>query len=136
MLGRLAFVVAGLLVAPAVARAFTIESPTPTGAPCHERISTTAVTAVPFPADVPMPPADDDFRRLAASVPFTVPDAARADPRVLALLIGVRSPDTDDLAVTDLDRLGTLHGDPALQMQHCLRAPGDDFAAGDATALA
>ncbi len=118
----------------APARAFTIESPV-FGA-CHEHITLAALARAPFAPDVPTVPADDAQRRLASALPFTVPAAAASDPRVVALLIGVREADVGALAATDLDRLATVHGDPATQPSDCLRSPADDGVAGDARALA
>lgn len=134
---RLAFVVLLALVVlsdGSRARAFTIESPI--GEACHEHITGAALARAPFGADVPLVPADETQRRLASALPFSVPPAAQADPRIVATWIGVREADTGALAVTDLDRLASVHGDPSTQASDCLRRPEDDFVAGDASALA
>src|SRR5579883_1494664 len=121
-----------LLAAPAPALAFTVESSLTE--PCHERITLAALALAGWPDGAKPPPPTDEDGRLADDVPFTAPEDAR-DPWSLALQIGVRYNDLHDAAPDDFQALVFIHGDPALQREHCLRAPDDDWNIGDETAL-
>ena len=55
----------------------------------------------------------------------------------VSILIGVRSPDTEGHAVTNLSSLRQIHADPSAEGQyaHALRGPDDDGAKGDEAAV-
>jgi hypothetical protein len=98
---------------------------------CHERITLEAAEAAGLR---PTRPVTRDDHALHAALPFFVPEPW--DRATLSLLIGVREPDFHGAAAHDLVALAAVHLSPTHQHEHCLRGPGDDGAAGDATALA
>ena len=56
---------------------------------------------------------------------------------LISILVGVRSPDTEGHATTNLARLRQIHGDPdpAGQYAHALRGAHDDGPEGDVAAI-
>jgi hypothetical protein len=127
--------VAGALVlaAPAAARAYTFESPISRG--CHEEITTRALRTTRLEGLSPTLAPDAEERALIDDVPFHVEPDLR-DLAGTTLLLAVRDNDLDGKGISDLDSLAAIHGDPATQEKHCLRAPGDDGDGGSAAALA
>src|SRR5439155_1678833 len=94
-----------------------------------------ALSKAGWPDGARPPPIVDEVRRIADDLPFQVPDDRR-DAWAIALLIGVRDNDLRGEATNDLPALAAVHGDPAHQADHCLRAPADDGSEGDVSALA
>ncbi len=108
--------------------------------PCHERMTLYAYQnyLLDFSAEqVPIPPSEA-WAQLADSLidEFDL-DAYSPHQRVvvLTMLVGARAPDTDGHAILDLVNTRQLHASPDLQYAHCLRAPEDDGALGDAQAV-
>lgn len=131
MLSRVRWLLLGsLIVAPAPAVAFQIE--TPITSSCHEDITREAAAAVGFPNFDQAPTATDDQRRAMNDLVFTLP---HRDPWTLALLIGVRSNDLEDNAPTEIGSLIHVHDDPTKQDVHCIRREIDDGPEGDVGAL-
>ncbi|HEU4533813.1 MAG TPA: hypothetical protein VFS00_06830, partial [Polyangiaceae bacterium] len=107
------------------------------GDPCHERITWWALRQVrtdlgPVTAS---PPANDEDEALADDLTFRVPSDV-SDRAGLALLLGVRDNDLKGLGGRDADSLTFIHGDPDLQLEHCLRRPEHDEPGGSEAALA
>jgi hypothetical protein len=126
-----AALVGGLLLLPASAEAFEIETSTTSG--CHEQVTGDAIAAAGWPGGAAPPAPSETDERIMDDVPFSLP--AR-DPWTLALLIGVRHNDIGGANPFDLPALSRIHNDPALQPEHCLRRRQDDGEAGDGSALA
>ena len=118
---------------------------------CHERISRSALQqALPSfaPGGLVALPTSRAWTRLADGIQR---DTARDDTHAVfskfsedsfrllfvSLVIGVRSPDTEGHAVTNLTRLREIHADPSPEGQyaHALRGPKDDGALGDEIAV-
>jgi hypothetical protein len=117
----------------ASAHGYTVHSPFTTG--CHELITEEALRAVRAGGLAPMLPArDDNERALLADLPFELPPDMN-DMGSAALLLGVRKPDVLDHSILDISNLPLVHGDPARQDDHCLRAPADDDPGGVAAAM-
>lgn len=116
--------------APRAALAFTVESPVTHG--CHEAMSRAALGAAGWPGGLAPPALSEEERRLVRDLPLGEVD----DPLTLALLVGARHPDLQGLRETDLWGLAEVHGDPAHQAEHCLRALDHDDVGGDPAALA
>lgn len=121
-----------LLVAPSAA-AFSYETPASKG--CHEEITGEALRAVRSEGRAPPLAFARDERALAEDVPFTIPGGLN-DLGGVTLIIGVRDNDLRGRGPADLETVATLHGDDALQQQHCLRRAGQDGAAGNTAAVA
>jgi uncharacterized protein (TIGR03382 family) len=120
-----------LLLVPAAAYAFEIE--TPVSERCHEKLTLDAAANAVFPNFSQAPVPTDEQRRAMNDLVFDLP---RRDPWTLALLIGVRSNDLEDRAPTDTAGLIHVHDDPDKQDEHCIRRGDDDGVAGNASALA
>ncbi|MCP4133069.1 MAG: hypothetical protein GY754_19035 [bacterium] len=54
---------------------------------------------------------------------------------IFSLLMGVRSNDTDGHSVLNINALRSIHVKPEGQYEHFLRAPTDDYSAGDINAI-
>lgn len=114
------------------AGAFQIESVATTN--CHERITMDAVEAAGWPNGQQPPPMSHDDEVLIDDVPFFMRQAVRNRWGV-AVLIGVRNNDITDSDPTDLPELASLHNDPELQPEHCLRRRPHDYQPGNQQAL-
>jgi uncharacterized protein (TIGR03382 family) len=133
-----ALLLCGLLCAAPRAQAFALR--TAFTDPCHESIALYAWSRylVDLPLeDVPLPPAGawralaDELARTYALSPET--DAERLV--LLSLLLGVRAPDSEGYALTDLENIRVVHAHPDAQSPHALRRVEDDGPAGNAAAL-
>ncbi len=112
---------------------------------CHETITYRAGENVVF--DWPMPdgvvPEGGKLTKLSGFLlePLNL-DPDKLDPSerfmLTSLIIGARAPDTDGHSTMNLENLHRLHGDPSAvgQYAHSLRGPDDDYAEGDAAAVA
>ena len=108
--------------------------------PCHESIALFAwnryLVDLPL-GGVPLPPPGawralaDELARTYALSPET--DAERLV--LLSLLLGVRTPDSEGHALTDLENIRVVHAHPDVQAPHALRRVEDDGPAGNAAAL-
>ena len=131
---------------PAVTQAYSIHSGLTEG--CHERITRTAfLTALPsFSPDpsIPIPTSDVwqrfangiiNTNRLSADFPELEDDAFKL--MLISTIVGVRSPDTEGHATSNLARLRQIHADPdpAGQYAHALRGANDDGPEGDEIAI-
>lgn len=121
----------GILLAPATAAAFEIETSTTSG--CHERVTGDAIAAGGWPEGREPPAPTETDQRIMDDVPFALPSG---DPWTLALLIGVRNNDIGGNNPFDLPALSQIHNDPERQSEHCLRRREDDGEPGDESALA
>ena len=146
LLSLLPLSLALLCACPSPANAYSIRSGLTEG--CHERITREAfLVAVPIFGDLKqLPfPSNELWRDLTVNLlntekfqeeyPTLSEDAIRF---VLAsLIVGVRSPDTEGHAVTDLNSLRQIHADPAAtgQYAHALRGPADDGVEGERRAV-
>ncbi|MBK8171239.1 MAG: hypothetical protein IPK60_12955 [Sandaracinaceae bacterium] len=130
LLGLACVLVASL---SAKARAYTFASPLSAG--CHEEITLAAIDAEGWPSDAAPPFNTDNERLILNELPFHVEGLDR-DPWRLALVLGVRFNDLHGASASDLAALAAVHGSPSGQREHCLRAPSDDGADGDASAIA
>lgn len=115
------------------AAAFSYETPASKG--CHEQITGDALRAVRAAGRAPRLPLTRDEQALADDVPFTIPDGLD-DLGGVTLVIGVRDNDLRGRGPTDLETVAELHGNDALQHEHCLRKAGQDGASGSLAALA
>ncbi len=135
-----------LLVLPVRLHGYSLHSGLTEG--CHERITRSAfLNALPsFGPDptVPMPQSDlwREFSQGVIRVNRLKDDFSQLeDPAFqlmfISVIIGVRSPDTEGHAITNLTRLRQIHADPDAsgQYAHALRGPGDDGVAGDFAAV-
>jgi len=125
------------------ARAYTVGSGF--SDPCHERMIGAAYQD--FILDLPISgiqaPPGETWRELSDFLLEYLPmDQEEVDEvkrfLLVSLIIGVRAPDTDGHSIMNLQNLRQLHSDPSAEGQyaHSLRAPGDDYAEGDAAAVA
>jgi hypothetical protein len=128
----------GLLLAllqARAARAYTVSTIVTNG--CHERLTLSALSdlraAMPDAAP-PLPIAGQDAA-LVADLPFELDPDGR-DLGAVAMLLGVRDNDLKGRGSTDLEALAQIHGDPATQEEHCLRALDDDEPTGTVLAVA
>ncbi|GAC1351803.1 MAG: hypothetical protein NVSMB1_08380 [Polyangiales bacterium] len=113
--------------------AFTVQSPISKG--CHEAITQTAFRAVRSElTQLPSLTPDRDVRALIEDVSFTLDDDMR-DLGAATLLIAVRDNDLQGHAITQLDELASVHGNPNAQKEHCLRHPENTGPNGDKDAL-
>ena len=104
---------------------------------CHEPITAAALRAVraAFGTAPVLTPTRDEAA-LIADVVFAPPKDFVHDLAGMTLLLGVRDNDLkgqNPLSSLDLIQ---VHGSPTTQDEHCIRAPGDDDAAGNQAALA
>lgn len=117
----------------APARAYTIASAISSG--CHERITADALRAVRAELTTAGPiPADANEQALIGDLEFSVPSDL-ADLGGATLLIAVRDNDLKGRKSNDVTELALVHGDPALQREHCLRSTGDDEPGGSQAAV-
>jgi hypothetical protein len=109
--------------------------------PCHESLALYAwsrylvdlpLDGVPVPGDGPWRAVADDLARTYELQPQS--DAERLV--LVSLLLGVRFPDSEGHALTDLENIRVVHAAPDAQAPHTLRHPSDDGPEGDARALA
>lgn len=114
--------------------AYTYDTPVSEG--CHEVLALEALELAEASNAGPGPvEATSDERALIRDLPFNV----TIDPGDLAratLLLAVRDNDLKGRHPTDTDQLAVVHGDPALQHEHCLRHPEHDGEDGAEAALA
>jgi hypothetical protein len=111
------------------AHAYTYETAVTVG--CHERISSAAFRGARAQAAWPVTRAPQE---LLMDLPFRIePDLANAEG--VALLFGVRDNDLHGEGPTDLGQIAAVHGNPATQHEHCLRAPNQDGFVGLGAAL-
>ena len=131
------------LVASAVAgsaQAFTVRALD--RAACHEAMTRDAFAALPagFDAEGAVPlPGSNRWVDIAAYLGEDLfAGAAGAAERFMlySLVLGARYPDLRGASATDIQSLREIHRDPERQDAHFLRAIGDDYAAGDAAAIA
>src|SRR5206468_9571171 len=116
------------------ASAYTVASAITRG--CHEEITAAALRQVR--AELPTAPAlaaTRDERALIDDAPFTIDDDLR-DLGGAALLYAVRDNDLKGNDPADSFDLVPVTADPALQREHCLRAPDQDEPDGSLRALA
>lgn len=134
--GALALAAALAALAPAgSAQAYSYGAGT-IGDPCHERLTWWALRTVREELGVAPPvPSTDDDDAFADDLTFKVPDDMR-DRGAVTLLVGVRDNDLKGLGGRDSDSLTFIHGDPDLQLEHCLRRPEHDEPGGSEAALA
>ena len=113
--------------------AYSYESVVSTG--CHERITMSALRTVraTLPTAPFLEPSAND-RALIGDLPFAL-DPDMHDIGGATLTVGVRDNDLKGRGPTEVDQLALVHGDPAAQREHCLRARGDDEPDGTIRAL-
>ena len=117
----------------APAHAYSYESAISVG--CHERIAMITLRAVRTmlpTAPVIAPDANDTA--LIKDVPYAL-DGDMKDLTGATLTIGVRDNDLKGRGPTQLDQLAEIHGNPAGQREHCLRAIEEDEPNGSPRAL-
>ncbi|MBN2576404.1 MAG: hypothetical protein JXP73_17715 [Deltaproteobacteria bacterium] len=123
-----------LLVAPGLARGYTISSAVGPG--CHEAITSEALRRVRSELATAAPiPADKNEQALIDDVDYH-PGPDMLDLGATSLLLAVRDNDVKGHSSTDLSQLALVHGDPRAQEEHCLRAEDDKEPAGSQQALA
>ncbi len=106
---------------PGTAAAYTISNELTSG--CHEGITSAALRDVRKELKTAAPlPITDDERALVDDLQFT-PDEDMKDLGGATLLAAVRDNDLKGRPSDDLSALAEVHGDPAGQQEHCLRAP-------------
>jgi hypothetical protein len=133
---RFAPTLAGLACAVSAAtNAFAFSYETPFSDGCHERITTDALRTIRRDGRAPALPFSRDERALANDLPFSVADDLD-DLAAVTLLIGVRDNDLRGRGPTDLETVAMLHGDDAVQREHCLRGSTQDGHAGTVAAVA
>ncbi|MBM4378810.1 MAG: hypothetical protein FJ086_05840, partial [Deltaproteobacteria bacterium] len=138
-MSRASLLLAVLLCAvPPTARGFALK--TAFTDPCHESLALYAWSRylVDLPLEgTPLPPPGawralaDELARTYALSPET--DAERLV--LLSLLLGVRAPDSEGYALTDLENIRVVHAHPDAQAPHALRRLEDDGPAANAAAL-
>jgi hypothetical protein len=123
-----------LLLTANLASAFTVG--TALTKPCHETITMEALRNVRMQLHeaMPMPAITRDDSAIIDDVPFSL-DPDMKDLAAVTLLLGVRDNDLKGKDPNELDSLALVHGDPALQSEHCLRGPTDDEPNGSDAAL-
>ena len=134
-LASLATLATGLVALPTSAHAWTIGSQLDY-AGCHERITTAAfrATRAKF-ATAPLIPPTADESALIDDVQFVPPADFVHDLAAMSLLLGVRDNDLKGNNPLDSLQLVQVHGNPATQEEHCIRAASDDGTPGDTQAL-
>jgi MYXO-CTERM domain-containing protein len=120
-------------VTPASAHAYSYESAISAG--CHERLAMTTLRAVrKMVPTAPLIAADSNDTALIKDVPYTLDDDMK-DLTGATLTVGVRDNDLKGRGPTQLDQLAEIHGNPAGQREHCLRAIEEDEPNGSQLAL-
>jgi hypothetical protein len=124
---------AALAFAPA-AHGYSLASPTTRG--CHESITGQALRNLRATLDTapPIEPTTDQ-RALLDDLPFVADDDLR-DFGAVSLMLAVRDNDLKGNSPADSFDVVPINGDPALQREHCLRAPAEDEPGGSEAALA
>ncbi len=119
---------------PATASAYTISNELSKG--CHEDITSAALRSVrtTVPAAAPLPTTADETA-LVDDLQFS-PDPDMRDLGSATLLAAVRDNDLKGRASDDLSALAEVHGDPAGQEEHCLRASDQKEPGGTQAAVA
>jgi hypothetical protein len=126
------------LLCCAVAVAATVFASPPAHAfvtSCHQAITQDGLATAGWPLASSPPPLSDDQRLLIGELPNDVPPGV-ADLWTLSALVGNYYVDGGSYDLKDVVALAERTAMPDEQRKHCLRAPGDDGAAGDASALA
>lgn len=124
----------GALGATRATRAYTIDTHFTAG--CHEMLAAQALRSARAQLGMAAtPPATADDRALIADLPFA-PESDMRDLAGVTLLAAVRDNDLQGRSQDDLSVLSAIHGDPATQMQHCLRGPDQKEPGGSAAAVA
>lgn len=131
-----------LLLISGGARAFSVSSGF--SDPCHEHITSQAYGD--FILDMATPwivvPEQGSWRRLSDYFveqmgldPDQLDDGLKFI--LVSLIMGARAPDTDGHAMANIESLRRIHGDPRTDGQHAhsLRAPHEDYQAGNAQAV-
>lgn len=104
---------------------------------CHERITAEALRrARGMHATAPVIAPTRDEQAIIDNVQFRPPADFRHDLAGMSLLLGVRDNDVKGQNPLDSLQLVAIHGDPATQEEHCIRALADDDAPGNVSALA
>lgn len=104
---------------------------------CHERITAEALRRVRgMVQTAPVIAPTRDEQAIIDNVQFSPPADFRHDLAGMALLLGVRDNDVKGENPLDSMQLVEVHGDPATQEEHCIRALVDDDAPGNVSALA
>jgi len=116
------------------ARAYTVSTPVTAG--CHEAISAAALRHVrdELPTAGPIAPSRDD-QAMIDDAPFVIDEDLR-DLAGATLLFAVRDNDLKGNDPLDTFDVVPLAADPALQREHCLRAPDEDEPDGTMRAVA
>jgi len=116
------------------AHAYTIQSEATKG--CHEKVTREAWqnARAAFPETTAPLTATGDDQPLIDDLPFDVPRSLR-DIGSATLLLGVRDNDVKQHGPNDLENLSPVASDPALQPEHCLRAPDQDEPNGSRDAV-
>jgi hypothetical protein len=134
---RAAAAALGLLILASAgpARSYSIDSPYSEG--CHERITLAALADVRAGLETagPLAPRNGDEQALLRDLPFSMPDEMH-EMAAATLVLGNRNVDLKDNEPDDTEYLAQIHADPALQHEHCLRAPNHDEPDGASHALA
>jgi len=132
VLAALALVLAHRVHAPVVAHAYTYASPLASG--CHEAISIAALREARAGGLAAAWPAGDGDRAWIDDLPFDLPRDAR-DLAASSLVVGVRDNDLKGRHGLDTSELPLVHGNPAAQIEHCLRRPEHDEPDGSEAGL-
>jgi hypothetical protein len=104
---------------------------------CHERITAEALRrARGMQSTAPVLAPTRDEQAIIDTVQFEPPADFKRDLAGMSLLLGVRDNDVKGENPLDSLQLVEVHGDPATQEEHCIRALVDDDAAGNISALA
>jgi uncharacterized protein (TIGR03382 family) len=104
---------------------------------CHEPITAAALRAVRATLDTaPALTPTRDEAAMIDDVMFAPPKDFVRDLAGMALVLGVRDNDLKGLDPLQSLELIQVHGNPATQMEHCIRGEADDEAAGNQSALA
>lgn len=131
---------ASVAVLGAVAAAPTEASAYPTSSfvskACHETITEDALrhARLERPEARPLTSDDRDDRALVDDIPFEL-DNDMMDLGAVTLVLGVRDNDLKGRGPNEVDSLAQIHGNPAGQREHCLRAPTHDEPGGSQDAL-
>lgn len=121
-----------VVLAPGRAEAYSFETLISDG--CHERITMDALRAVRSVRGVEWRETEAADVALLDDLPFHV-DADLRDFGAASLLVANREVDLVGKNPTDAFELAELHGDPNVQVEHCLRSPQDDGVLGAEAAL-
>jgi cell division septation protein DedD len=117
------------------ASAYTIKNKLSAG--CHEGITAVALRKARFelPTTAAAIAPTDNEKALIDDLQFA-PDPDMKDLGGATLMIAVRDNDLKGRGSDDLAQLAAVHGDPALQQEHCLRGEGDKEPDGTQSAIA